>query len=253
MSEDEILAFHEAAHALFAVFGEWTRLAGPVVLKGPGHGDVVMSTDPPAIRRTLRRDRGFDRDEPRIELVRSLLAGPVAERMLAERGLAALSEADIVEASAQDYAVIAEQLGRLDPPRPGVLDRLERDVRRRLEQPAIWAAVERFAAILLERRRLEADEASAILERIRGEMRIAPAREGRVRGRALLAAFLLWEAWWAWASFAPPGPDRELRTAAALVLGLVLPASLIAFVTLFRLGWRSVQRDPPSFPKGGMS
>ncbi len=253
MTEDEILAVHEAAHAVFAAFGEWTRVAGPVVLKGPGHGDVVMATDPPAIRRTLRRDHGFDRDAPRIELVRSLLAGPIAERMLAERGWAALSEADMLEASAQDYAVIAEQLGRLDPPRPGLLDRLERDVRRRLEEPAIWAAVERFAAILLERRSLEADEASAILERIRKEMRISPAEAGRVRKRALLGAFLLWEAWWAWEFLAAPRPDEEMRTIAAILFGLILPGLSIALVALILLRWQSVRRKPVSFPGSGTS
>jgi hypothetical protein len=40
-------------------------------------------------------------------------------------------------------------------------------VRQRLEQPAIWAAIESFAAILCDRRRLEADEASAILAGLR--------------------------------------------------------------------------------------
>ena len=45
MTDDEVGAVHEVAHAVFAVLGEWTKLAGPVVLKGSGYGDVVMATD----------------------------------------------------------------------------------------------------------------------------------------------------------------------------------------------------------------
>ena len=166
MTDDEVAAVHEAAHAVFAVLGEWTKLAGPVVLKGSGCGDVVMSTDAEPIRRTLAADPGFDRDLPRIELVRLLLAGPIAERILIDRGRASVSEDVFADSCRGDYGVIAEQLGHLNPPRPGLLEELEREVRRGLEQPAIWAAVERFAAILLERRRLGAEEASAMVEEI---------------------------------------------------------------------------------------
>ena len=193
MTDDEVAAVHEAAHAVFAVFGRWTKLAGPVVLRGPGHGDVVMSTDAEAIGRTLGRDPRFDRELPRIQLVRALLAGPTAERILADRGLADLSDEDLSDVSRGDYAVVAEQLGELKPPRPDLLDRLEREVRRRLEQPAIWLAVERFAAVLLERRSLGAEEATAILGEIgKGAGIELPADSPKPNPwRILLAAFLL--------------------------------------------------------------
>jgi hypothetical protein len=194
MTEDEIAAVHEAAHAVFAVFGEWTKLAGPVVLKGPGSGDVVMSTDSEAIGRAIEADHGFDRDLPRIHLVRSLLAGPIAERILADTGRAVLGEDELREASEGDYSVIAEQLGQLDPPRPGLLDILERDVRKRLDQPATWSAVERFAAILIERRRLEPEEAMAILHGIRVESAVDVSlakEEGEGRRRPVLRALIL--------------------------------------------------------------
>lgn len=183
MTEDEIAAVHESAHAVFAAFGQWTKLAGPVVLKGPGHGDVVMSTDGEAIRRSIVADRRFDRDLPRIHLIRSIMAGPVVERMLVERGLADLDEQDLRAGADIDDSVIAEQLGKLDPPRPGLLEQLEREVRERLERPEIWSAVERFAEILIVRRRLEADEASAILAEIAGRspVDVGPA-EARGRG-----------------------------------------------------------------------
>jgi hypothetical protein len=87
----------------------------------------------------------------------------MAERLLVERGRARLSEAALKDACADDYAVAADQLAFLDPPRPGLIERLEREVRQRLEQPSTWSAIERFAAILLQRRRLEEEEATAIL------------------------------------------------------------------------------------------
>jgi hypothetical protein len=189
LGEDEILALHEAAHAVFAAFGNWTRLAGPIVLAGRGGGDVVMGTDVEAIRRTLAADPGFDRDLPRIELVRALVAGPMAERLLVAQGRARLLESDLADAGRNDYAVIAEQLAQLDPPRPGLLARLEQETRERLEQPLTWAAIERFAAILSERRRLEADEATAILIAIGNQL--ATARPGRKRRHRLHLAALL--------------------------------------------------------------
>lgn len=172
MTDDEVAAVHEAAHAVFAVFGEWTKLAGPVVLKPRGCGDVVMSTDGEAIRRTIAADAGFDRDLPRIELVRALLAGPMAERMLVESGRARLTRGELADSSRGDHAVVSDQLARLNPPRPDLLASLEREVRQRLEQPALWSAVVEFALILLDRRRLEVDEASAILHRIGREFGI---------------------------------------------------------------------------------
>lgn len=174
MTEDELAAFHEAAHAVVAVCGKWTKLAGPVILHGRGGGDVVMSTDGKAAARALRADPGFSRDVPRLHLIRALLAGPVAERILRDRGQAELSDEAFTRASELDYANVSEQIGRLASSPPDLLDRLEAEVRQRLEQPAVWSAVERFAAILLDRGRLEVDEASAILNRMRLESGIEP-------------------------------------------------------------------------------
>lgn len=247
MTDDEIAAVHEAAHAVVAMFGEWTKLAGPIILKGRGCGDITMSTDGEAIQRALQADPNFDRDLPRIQLVGALLAGQVAERMLVEKGRARLSDSELSEASEGDCDNISEQLARLDPPRPGLLDQLDRDVRARLGQPAIWSAVEQFAAILLDRRRLEAEEASAILGEIGAKLRLGPSSaQGRShRGRqALLLAFMLWEGWWTYQFFAAPRPDYEMRTVTALMLGLILPGLLIAFVGAILLGYRAARRSP---------
>ena len=172
MTEDEIAAVHEAAHAVIAVFGDWTKLHGPVALKPAGCGDVVMSTDSEAIRRTIAADPGFDGDLPRIQLVRALLAGPMAERMLVDSGRARLTRGELRDGARGDYAVAADQLAQLVRPRPALLEQLEREVRAQLEQPTIWSAVVQFALILLDRRRMEADEASAILQRIAREQNI---------------------------------------------------------------------------------
>lgn len=167
MTDDEIGAYHEAAHAVFAVFGPWTKLAGPVVLNGPGNGDVVMSTDSEAIRRSTREDPGFDPDLPRIGLMRSLLAGPIAERMLAESGRSDLDERDLRRVCEGDHAVVEAQLEQLRSPRPGLLARLEAEIREQFEHSTVREAIERFAAVLIERRRLEADEATALIEAMR--------------------------------------------------------------------------------------
>ena len=166
MNEDEIAAVHEAAHAVFAAFSPWTRIHGPVTLKAHGAGDIRMSTDVAAISATIRSGSRFDRNLPRLHLIRSLLAGPVAERILVDRGRAVLSEALRLEAAERDYENIFDQLDKLDPPRRDLLAQLEREVREELERPAVWTTVERFAAVLIERRFMGAEEATAILKTI---------------------------------------------------------------------------------------
>ena len=191
MTEEELAAFHEAAHAVVAVCGKWTKLAGPVILHGRGGGDVVMSTDGTAAARALRADPGFSRDVPRLQLIRALLAGPVAERILRDRGRADLSEAELTRASELDYANVFEQIGQLASSAPDLLDRLEAEVRQRLEQPAVWSAVERFAAIVLDRGRLEVDEASAILNRMRLEFGIEPFPDDEASPPSLVSLLLV--------------------------------------------------------------
>ncbi|HEX8480981.1 MAG TPA: hypothetical protein VF650_03675 [Allosphingosinicella sp.] len=169
MDEDEIASVHEAAHAVFAAFSPWTRIHGPVTLKAHGAGDIRMSTDVAAISATIRTDSKFDRNLPRLHLIRSLLAGPVAERILVDRGLARLGKPALIEAAEGDYENIFDQLDKLEPPRRDLLAPLEREVREELERPAVWMTVERFAAVLVRRRTLSAEEASAILKKIAAE------------------------------------------------------------------------------------
>ncbi|HEX8468881.1 MAG TPA: hypothetical protein VF620_13865 [Allosphingosinicella sp.] len=166
MDEDEIASVHEAAHAVFATFSPWTRIHGPVTLKAHGAGDIRMSTDIAAISDTIRTNSSFDRNLPRLHLIRSLLAGPVAERILVDRGLARLSKPELMEAAEGDYENIFDQLDKLEPPRRDLLAQLEREVREELERPAVWMTVERFAAVLVRRRTLSAEEAAAILKKI---------------------------------------------------------------------------------------
>jgi len=241
MTDEEIAAVHEAAHAVFAVLGPWTRLHGPVALVRWGEGDVVMGTDGPAIGRTLAADPGFDLDRPRLDLVQALLAGPAAERLLVERGRAALTEADLAATSAGDYGVVAEQLASLRRPGPD-LAALEREVRRRLEEPGLWSLVERFAAVLLERRSLTAEDAERVLKALSAgasaEAEVpAPHRPIRLG----LVAFIAWEAWWAYEFVTAPNPDEEMHTVAALLFGAVIPGALAALLGVTILAVRLVR------------
>jgi len=241
MTDEEIAAVHEAAHAVFAMLGPWTRLAGPVALVRWGEGDVVMGTDGQAIGRALAADPGFDLDLPRLDLVRALLAGPAAERLLAERGRAALTEADLAATSAGDYGVAAEQLAALRRPGPDVAA-LEGEVRRRLEEPALWSLVERFAAVLLERRSLTADEAERALKALNaGAPAEAQVPAARRRLRLGLLAFIAWEAWWAYEFVTAPIPDEEMHTVAALLFGAVIPGALAALLGVTILAVRLVR------------
>lgn len=233
MNEDEIAAVHEAAHAVFAAFGPWTRIHGPVTLKTQGAGDIRMSTDVAAISESIRSDPRFDRDLPRLQLVRALLAGPVAERILIDRGRALLSQALAAEAAEGDYANIIDQLDKLDPPRRDLLARLEREVREELERPAVWLMVERFAALLIERRSIGAEEASAILRKIAIEARLSAPRS-KPGCKEILSALL--------AAMAAAGVAWSF-SGARFLPGLVIGACVGGF--LLGLVWSMRRTGPP--------
>jgi hypothetical protein len=197
MSEDEVAAMHEAAHAVFAALGPCIRIHGPVTLDREGGGDVRMSTDAAAIAAAAEADPLFDRTGPRLQLIRALLAGPMAERMLVESGRVRLSETDLAQAFEGDYEVICEQLDALGPRGRALLPGLEADVREALAGPALWATVERFAFILLQRRSIGAQEAESIVKGIAAEAGLpVPRRQAAgilprpARLRALLGAIL---------------------------------------------------------------
>jgi hypothetical protein len=224
MSEDEVAAIHEAAHAVFAAFSPCTRIHGPVSLEPGGGGDISMATDVAAIARAAKADPLFDRNLPRLHLIRALLAGPLAERILVARGQARLSEAALAEAREGDYEIIHKQLDLLDPPRPDLLPRLEADVRGALERPPVWASVERFAAILLQRGSIDAQEAEAALKEIAAETGLSLSR-GKVGWRdpvtgLLVAAAAAIAAMWA-------VPDSSI--AGSLAAGVALAGLICGY------------------------
>lgn len=246
MDEDEIAAVHEAAHAVFAAFSPWTRIHGPVTLKPHGAGDISLSTDVAAIGESIRADPRFERSLPRLNLIRALLAGPAAERILTDRGRARLDETLLVEAAEGDYRNVFDQLDKLDPPERGLLPRLEREVREELERPEVWATVEQFAAVLIERRAIGAEEATAILGKIASEAglsspRAKPARKEALRAllAGLAAAGLIWSG----------SSDRFLpglvigACVGGLLLGLAWRALGTAAPTAFRLSCGSREQE----------
>jgi hypothetical protein len=202
MRDEEVAAMHEAAHAVFAAFSPWTKLAGPVALGEGASGDVTIGTDVVAISKAMKLIGDFDRGLPRIHLIRALLAGPMVERLLVERGRTDLGEADLLAAGVGDYANVREQMAALSETDDNLLPRLEAEVRHILERPRVWSAIEQFAEILLERRRLEAGEAEAAARRLRGAwwIDVCPVEESAADRRfaamvlplfALLAGFAM--------------------------------------------------------------
>lgn len=235
MDEDEIAAVHEAAHAVFAALGRWTRIHGPVSLKGHGAGDIRMSTDVAAISRTVGSNPRFDRNLPRLQLIRALLAGPVAEKVLVDHGRARLSEALLIEAGEGDYRNVIDQLDKLDPPRRDLLPRLEIEVREALERPAVWTTVEQFAAVLLERRVMDPTEASAAIERIAADAGLSKP-DSKPAGKEIVCALLagLTAALFIWSGSAAPFP-------LAVLIGGCVASFMLGFVWSLR---RPKRRGP---------
>jgi hypothetical protein len=185
-----------------------------------------MATDRRAITATLASNPGFDRELPRLCLIRALLAGPIAERILANRRRARLTECDLVAAGVQDYENVFDQLDKLTPPGRSLLRQLEADVREVLERPAVWSTVERFAAVLLQRRSLGAEEATRILMRAGRQSGLvaSPWRLGReeaVSGLVIAGA----ATWLISVMFdAPLLASLAIGTAAAVFVLSVLPS-----------------------------
>ena len=52
--------------------------------------------------------------------------------------------------------------------------------------------------------------------------------------RALLAAFLLWEAYWAYLYFTRPVPDYHMQSVAAVICGVIMPLFAGALFAVIR-------------------
>ena len=53
--------------------------------------------------------------------------------------------------------------------------------------------------------------------------------------RALLGAFLIWEAYWAYLFFTRPIPDVHMQSVAAIIFAIILPLFVGALIGLIRI------------------
>jgi hypothetical protein len=154
---DRAAAFHEAGHALVAVHAEVIDLAGPVSIGTVGDGAVALQQNNGQIRALLGED--FEPDDVHRRFILAYLAGPVAERILAEREQLALSEAETNHAGRFDKAMAEERMGRMQQP-TGLESYLV--ATHDLLSDWMWQGVVDFAEELLKERSLSAAEATAL-------------------------------------------------------------------------------------------
>lgn len=164
MTDDEIAAYHDAAHAAVAYCSEWIELADDLVLLRRGHGDAAVKLDGPALRGAIAADQNFDSDVAREQLIYAFLAGAAAERELVARGLATISEAEILKAASGDYQLAREQLGKLEHAAP--LADYEQAVTDTVRNPVPWCVISKLAEELIERRTIPLAEVQEVIDLI---------------------------------------------------------------------------------------
>ena len=164
MTDDEIAAYHEAAHAAVAYCSEWTQLADDLVLLGRGHGDAAVKLNRSALLDAIAADQDFDSDVAREQLIYAFLAGAAAERELVARRLTTISEAEILKAASRDYQLAREQLGKLEQAAP--LVEYEQAVTDTIRNPVPWCVISKLAEELIERRTIPLTEVQEVIDRI---------------------------------------------------------------------------------------
>lgn len=164
MTDDEIAAYHEAAHAAVAYCSEWLDVADDLVLLTNGHGDAAVKMDPDAIQKALAEDGDFTGDIARQELIHAFLAGAAVERELVSRGMAAISEVDILSAASTDYECARNVLGKMIAPLS--LSDYESGVAMLFKDSIPWCIVEGLAKELLVRRTIPLGEIPTVIDRI---------------------------------------------------------------------------------------
>lgn len=156
---DRLAAYHEAAHALVAIFGEVIDLAGPVSIDTRGGGAADLRQNNAQILAVLGED--FEPDEVHERFVAAYLAGPLAERLLVQQEGLDVSEAETEHAGRFDKAMAEERLNRMDKPKAlgSYLNATHN-----LLAGWVWRGVSEFAEELLVERSLPAERATFLAQ-----------------------------------------------------------------------------------------
>ena len=164
MTDDEIAAYHEAAHVAVAHCSEWIQLADDLVLLANGHGDAAVKMDSDAIQKAIAEDASFTGDIAREELIHAFLAGAAVERELVSRGMAAISDVDILSAASNDYQCARHVLGKMIAPLS--LAEYESAVANLFKNSIAWCVVKGLAKELLVRRTIRLADIPTVIDQI---------------------------------------------------------------------------------------
>lgn len=171
VSKLELAAYHEAAHAVFTFNDPWHFLCGDVHANEEGHGEAPFALDHEAARNEMATSPDGNADRVFLKAAAIALAGICAEiKLRHERGAPAFDFDEASNASPTDIAYAQQALGSMVKPRPlsSVAIATQRAIS---EKPHVWANIERFALLLMDKRRLSADEAVRALQKIETEIR----------------------------------------------------------------------------------
>lgn len=180
MSDDihiELTAYHEAAHAIVALYHGYAVTEVTVSLEAPGNGLMKYQ---PRLKRELPDTRPGSIRAAWLETlnkyegeIRILLAGPLSEAKLLNTPLRSLgARSDLltaqrlylrlqdIQAEMSRYTSIPKRL----PAR--YLDKLRRETRSLLGRPRLWEMVCAVARELKDMDYLEAGEIAAVLQKI---------------------------------------------------------------------------------------
>ncbi|BAZ92610.1 ATP-dependent Zn proteases [Thiohalobacter thiocyanaticus] len=173
----ELTAYHEAAHAIVALYHGYAVTEVAVSLEAPGNGVMMYQ---PRLKRELSDPRSGNIRAAWLETlkkyegeIRILLAGPLSEAKLLNTPLRSLgARSDLLTAQSfhlrlQDIQIEMSRYTTLPKPLPARhLDKLRRETRALLGRPRMWEMVCALASELKDIDCLNADEIAAILQQI---------------------------------------------------------------------------------------
>lgn len=159
----ELAAYHEAAHSVAVVNDRWHYLCSSVKIAESGHGTAYFQFDNERAKNDVRSAALANLDDVFRKAAILALVGVCAEiRLLEIRGEPAPSFADAAMSSREDTDLARWAIDQMVRPVP-LEDLVDRALQVTRENSKFWCAVEKFAAVLLERRQIPPKEATDLL------------------------------------------------------------------------------------------
>ena len=166
LTQERLCAIHEASHAVMAVNSKFHMLRESVVIRSSGHGVSPFSHD---VIATRAAEAAGQLDVDQIEKHAALIAlSGVAAEVYAHEVFdgVQLTFEDVAASAKGDVELAAKKLSMVSGNLGTILEQVEFLDQQLRSSPTLWKTILEFSEMLLARRSIGANDATAIIHEI---------------------------------------------------------------------------------------